>query len=99
MEIHSGPYSVDSVYGGVPHVPILWPIARNVIDSHDLLPTTFSLAIVLMYQMTFHRNVLIVIKAINRGKSLCLGLHFVALIISLPWHFSPWNLIIKLKIM
>ncbi len=36
-------------------------------------------------------------KATNWGKLLCLVPQVVAFIISLPWHFSSWNLIIQLK--
>ena len=38
-------------------------------------------------------------NATNRGTLLCLVPQVVALIISLPGHFSSWNLIIKLKLM
>ncbi len=38
-------------------------------------------------------------KATNRGKLLCLVPHVLALIVSVPGHFSSWNLIIKLKVM
>ena len=38
-------------------------------------------------------------KATTGGKMMCLGPRVVTLIISLPGHFSSWNLIIKLKVM
>ena len=38
-------------------------------------------------------------RATSRVKLLCLGPQVVALIISLPAHFSSWNLMIKLKVM
>ncbi len=38
MKIHSGPYSVDYLDGGVPYVSILEPILRNVIVSQLLFP-------------------------------------------------------------